>query len=509
MPAPGKKGGPHPSDAFAFSHDKVPPTAVIVAEDLAYRFEPLTFSIPHSLLPLGNVPLLHFSLSRVIYDGFQNIIIYACRDGDKIRNFVESNGYSKRQPRITIKVIAGHGATGIGDVMRDLEAQQSLRGVDEYVCLPADLVCDINVFDLLTRFQEHRVESPSAALGLVYSAQSSFVLSERERLSVVYTSPDMKLLQLNREDRGLPIVFPSESLTKATKTNRTLKVSARLIDPHILLCSKHVAPLFQDNFDYESMDDLVHEMLSNEEIMGYSIQLQFTSASKFVQAVAPSLSHFLHITPRLLSRLGSSMVRPPSFIGISPLTRITEKISIASPPLAAISPSCYIARSAQVHATARLIGACLIGENCHIQSNAVLVNTVLGEGCKVLSGARLRGVVAMSNVYFGQNVVADGAWLCPGAWVHDGVRLGPKCFIGAPKVVEDKNTLDSPSMKGAGLGVTLGPNVSIPPESVIIEPGPNSEIMPANECGSRGWAAIYQPKVSRDKASNTLVLHFL
>ncbi len=244
MPPLGKKSQPK-ADLSAFKEDKVPPTAIIVAEDLANRFEPLSSSIPHSLLPLANVPLLHFSLSRVICDGFQNIIIYACRDVEKIRKFTESNGYTKRLPQVSIRVVNGHGSRCMGDVMRDLEENQLLRGVDEFVCLPADLICDADLSELLGHFKEHRVATPAAALGLVFSELPSFSFPDAERLSVVFTSPDMKLNQLVRQDRDMPIVYSTDLIESATKHKKSVQIRSRLLDPRILLCSSHVPPLFQ------------------------------------------------------------------------------------------------------------------------------------------------------------------------------------------------------------------------------------------------------------------------
>ncbi|VDD82989.1 unnamed protein product [Mesocestoides corti] len=501
MPPKGKKGPPK-VDLSEFQEGKVPPTAVIVAEDVANRFEPLSSSIPHSLLPLANVPLLHFSLSRLVCDGFQNIIIYACRDANKIRAFVESNAYTKRMPQVTIKVVNGHGSRCLGDVMRDLEGHQLLRGVEEFICLPADLVCDVDLSVLLSRFRERRSEIPSAALDLVYADLPYFAFPDAERLSVVFTTPDMKLIQSQRYERDMPVIYSSEVLEAATKLKKLVEVRSRLLDPRILLCSSHIPPLFQDNFDYDSIDDLVHGILTNEEIMGYSIHLQFTPPSRLVLPAAPTLSHLLDITPRLLTRLGGTLVRPPNYLSTDPFSRLTEGIrhsSSRAPPVA-VSLSCYIARTAHMHPSARLIGACLIGENCHVDSDAVLIDTVLGDNCTVLSGARLRGVVALSDVYISHGVVADKTWICSGAWIHDSVRLGPRCFIGAPLKMKEPQA-DSAINKGAGVGVTLGPNVQIPPESILVAPGPNDVVMSVEECGSRGWAAVYQPSSSRNDVS--------
>lgn len=245
MPPKGKKSGAKVDSQPVFKKDKAPPTAVIVAEDLAQRFEPLTSFTPHCLLPLANVPLLHFALSRVIADGFQQIIIFACRDADKIRAFVESNGYNKRIAGVTVSVVNGNDIQSMPDVMRELERNQLMQGVEEFVCLPADLVCDVNLGDLLTRFKDHKAEVTSCILGLVYTDLPQSAFADTERLNVVYSMPDAKLVQMARHDRDMPMHVFGEVFSTASKRQKTIEVRTRLLDPRIYLCSNCVPPLFQ------------------------------------------------------------------------------------------------------------------------------------------------------------------------------------------------------------------------------------------------------------------------
>ncbi|VDN35222.1 unnamed protein product [Dibothriocephalus latus] len=48
-------------------------------------------------------------------------------------------------------------------------------------------------------------------------------------------------------------------------------------------------------------------------------------------------------------------------------------------------------------------------------------------------------------------------------------------------------------MRGSGVGVCIGPNVTLPSECVLVPPGPNEVILPPEVCGSKGWATYYQP----------------
>lgn len=47
-----------------------------------------------------------------------------------------------------------------------------------------------------------------------------------------------------------------------------VEVCYDLLDPCISICSAAVPPLFSDNFDFQTRDDLVKGLLINEDILG-------------------------------------------------------------------------------------------------------------------------------------------------------------------------------------------------------------------------------------------------
>lgn len=244
MPPKGKKA-PSKTLVPAFKEVEAPLTAVIIAEDMAGRFEPITLWMPHSLLPLANVPLLHISISCLIRDGFRNIIIYACRDAHKIQKFVDANNYTKRFPLLRIIVFNGSGSRCLGEVMRDIESNQLLRGVEEFVCLPADLVSDISLISLLINFKERRKNSSSLAIDLIYTTLPPFSSPEDVRCTVVHTSPDRKVIQVSRHNRDMPAIFATEAVFAATKAKNVISIRSNLLDTRVLICSSHIPPLFQ------------------------------------------------------------------------------------------------------------------------------------------------------------------------------------------------------------------------------------------------------------------------
>ena len=233
------------SKASTFQVDEAPPTAVVIAEEFAERFEPIVQWQPYSLLPLANVPLLHISLSRLIRDGFRNIIVYACRQAQKINDFVDKNNYMKRFPNVKISVHNGNGSRSLGEVMRDIECCELLRGVSEFVCLPADLVCDISLSNLLNKFKARRSDNNSLAVDLVFAERPHFATSDDERCSLIYTLPDMKVVQICRHHKSIPLILSVENAVAAATANKLTTIRTNLVDTRVILCSSHVPPILQ------------------------------------------------------------------------------------------------------------------------------------------------------------------------------------------------------------------------------------------------------------------------
>ena len=199
--------------------------------------------------------------------------------------------------------------------------------------------------------------------------------------------------------------------------------------------------------------------------MGYHVNVQIIPSSQFILPVATCLSHLLRVTPHFLTHLGSEMVFPPSYHVADPFSRIVEgveNLGNTTCPLA-ISPSCFLARKTKIDPSVRLIGACLVGENCIIGPEVVLQDSVIGDNSVISANSRLRETVLLPNVHIGADVRIDQSWISSGACIHDGVELGPRCFVGVPKVEAQKKKRHS-----GRLCIEKNSETPIPPESLVI-----------------------------------------
>ena len=64
-------------------------------------------------------------------------------------------------------------------------------------------------------------------------------------------------------DNSKTILITSQDLIRR---NKDLQLRYDLLDCHVTLCAAMIPSLLSDNFDYQTLDDVVHGVLGNEEV---------------------------------------------------------------------------------------------------------------------------------------------------------------------------------------------------------------------------------------------------
>lgn len=65
-----------------------------------------------------------------------------------------------------------------------------------------------------------------------------------------------------------------------------IKLHHNLAETNIALCSPTVPPLFSDNFDFQTMDDFIHGILINEEILASSLYYTLLKSNQYAATVS-------------------------------------------------------------------------------------------------------------------------------------------------------------------------------------------------------------------------------
>ncbi|CAH8475807.1 unnamed protein product [Heterobilharzia americana] len=453
-------------------------SAVLIADLLSDRFEPLSEHIPPCLLPLSNVPVLYMNLSTLASDGFKNILIYTIKSYRKIQAFINQVKLNNWFPGLKIFVRNVEKCHNLGDIMRDLESNEFLNGVSDFLLAPADLICGVSLSKFVQKHKEQREQEPNLILTLLLPPLTEVISpmqSSEFKVNVIFSrTNNNRLISLSRESQG---DFSPILIGDVMKSGEVIE-SSQLMDVQLAICSNHIPPLFQDNFDYETMDDLVNGVLTNEEIMEYTIYIEPLPKGPVVLQAAPDLCSLIDLNFRLLSRQGGFCFSLPP---------LYTKPASPDSEIIAVGPQVFVAASAKVHHKARLIGACFIGPKCQVSAYACLIDCVFGDNCFIGENACLRRVVAMDNVNISDHVKADVAWLCSNVRVLSGFRLSNRCFVGPSSTTP----------------VTLGPGSgNLPNDSILVAPRAGDLVLDPSIGGEKNWAAFYKKRQLSGKSDS-------
>lgn len=150
----------------------------------------------------------------------------------------------------------------------------------------------------------------------------------------------------------------------------------------------------------------------------------------------------------------------------------------------------WVGKGSRIDFTTNLEGTIVIGENCKIEADARISNSVIGsnatieEGAVIIDSVLWDGIKIARGAHLQENVIGNNTEICDGAHLAEGVIVSDNCRVGRMatvkanvkvwprKVVEDEAILASSLIWGekwsksifAAYGVTGLANIEISPE---------------------------------------------
>lgn len=247
-------------------------------------------------------------------------------------------------------------------------------------------------------------------------------------LKLSFDMKDERLLSYQRR----PLRKEFEVSVGAFDTVERAAVHYNLFDSGIYICSPHLPQLLADNFDYQTMDDLVHGILGSEDILGNTINVHVAKGMFALRASSPYM--YPIVCDAVLKHYAypfvpdSIILRPPNGRmrfdhEMCHLCHYTHKETVKFGLEVKLEMSVAIDKDSQ------------IGTNTKIEESTIGVNCKIGEN-----------VVIKSSHIFNNVTIEDGA-VIEGAFLDDGVRIGKSAHV----------------KKGCILarGVVIGPNVLV------------------------------------------------
>jgi len=398
--------------------------AVVIADSFNVRFLPLTRDRPRTLVPLVNVPLLEYTLEFLLAADVQHAIIFCCAHAEKIKCYIQSSKWASSAVGMEVCTIVSDSCISLGDALRDLEAKSIIRS--DFLLVHGDLVANLKLAPVFEEHKQRRASIKGAVMTMLYKEAPPKHATRRneDEFIVALNSKSKRVIGFQRiKNLKSKFVLNRESFEACA----SVQVRHDLLDCHISICSPAVLQLMADNFDFETIDDLVKGILVNEEVQDVSVYVHTLKSVEYAACAADPVA-YAAVSQDVLSR----WVFP--FVPDHNLTGLTEDAYVCR------QHNVYLHRNVTLQRGLTMDENVIIGCGSVVGENSTISRSVIGKRCRI-----------------GKTVTIVGSYLM------DGVIVGDGCNVTA-------SILDRDVVIGSGSTVTgalVGTNVKLPSNSKV------------------------------------------
>lgn len=343
---------------------------------------------------------------------------------------------------MTVTAVESHDAISAGDALRVIYDRGVIRG--DFVLISGDTISNMSLKDALQEHIDRKKKDPLAVMTMVVKHSKPSILTHQTRLGndeiVMAIDPETKEL-LYYEDRAdnshLYVTIDKDILTN----NPTLQLHNDMEDCYIDICSPEVLSLFTDNFDYQHLRRHFVKGLLVDDIMGYRIYTH-ELRSRYAARI-DNFRSYDTVSKDVIQRWTYPMVPDVISNCDSSESRLHRQgIYRAS--------DVTLSHSAQIGANSVVGSATSIGDHCKV------VNSVIGQGCKIGKNVVINGSYIWDSVIIEDGCKVSNSLICDGVHLRAGAIVEPGCVL---------------SFK-----VEVGKNVTVPAHSkVSLLPQPSNE----------------------------------
>ncbi|ATY63809.1 eIF4-gamma eIF5 eIF2-epsilon [Cordyceps militaris] len=400
--------------------------AVILADSFQDRFKPFTIDRPRCLLPLGNTPLIEYTLEFLAMNGVNEVFLYCGANTDAVEEYLNRSRWStasKSSPFSLIQFIRVADARSVGDVLRDLDTRSLIDG--DFILVHGDLVSNLMLDGVLAA---HRRRRETSALNIMTCVLRSGgrdahrTKAEGGGLTPVFVV-DNETQRCLHYDEMSPLSDEHYTLLDPAipeELSSDFDVRADLIDAQVDICTPEVLALWSESFDYElPRRNFLHGVLKDWELNGKMIYAHIVDDG--YAARASNLQMYDAVSRDVLGRWTFPFVPENNLAPHSSYQAHHNRV--------------VIERSA-CHASSARLRNSVIGANTNIGAGTTVTNCIIGSDCVIGAGVTLTDAILWNDVSIDQDatvtraILADGvqvgkaATIAPGALLSFGVHIG-------------------------------------------------------------------------------------
>jgi len=286
---------------------------------------------------------------------------------------------------VQVTTLVSDGCLSLGDALRDLEAKSILR--TDFVLVHGDLVSNIKLANIVEEHRNRRQSVKGSVMTMVYKTAlpGHRTRSAEDELAIAIQSQTKRVVGHKRLGiNGKKLVLLRESFD----SHRVIEVRHDLLDCHIAICSPLVLQLMADNFDFETVDDLIHGILVNEEVLNMSVFSHVIDGVEYASRVTDVMAYDA-VSEDVMSRWAYPRVPDQNISGT------TEDIHAYRPH------KVYVQQDVVLQRGSSLAGNVAVGHGSVVGENSFLVKCVIGSNCKIGKNVRITDSFIFGDVVIG------------------------------------------------------------------------------------------------------------
>lgn len=370
--------------------------------------------------------------------------VFCCAHSHQVKEYLERSGWTGKAGAgsMAVTAVESHDAISAGDALRVIYERGVIRG--DFVLISGDTISNMSLKDALQEHMDRKKKDPLAVMTMIIKHSKPSILTHQTRLGndeiVMAVDPETKEL-LYYEDRAdnshLYVTIDKDILTN----NPTLQLHNDMEDCYIDICSPEVLSLFTDNFDYQHLRRHFVKGLLVDDIMGYKIYTHELRSG--YAARIDNFRSYDTVSKDVIQRWTYPMV--PDVIS----NRDCSESRLHRQGIYKAS-DVTLSYSAQIGANSVVGSATSIGDHCKV------LNSVIGEGCKIGKNVLINGSYIWDNVIIEDGCKVSNSLVCDGVHLRAGAIVEPGCVL--------------------SFNVEVGKNVVVPAHSkVSLLPQPSNE----------------------------------
>lgn len=417
---PPKQGGKNKTD----ESKEEPLAAVVVADTFETKFAPFTADRPRCLLPLCNTPLIEYTLEYLVSAGVQDVFFYAGAHTEQVEAYLEGSKWlTKSSPFNSFRLLRCM-ATSVGDVMRDLDQKELVKG--DFVCVSGDIVSNFPLRHALRAHKARRAKDQNAVMTLCLRERTTSDHSPAQMTPTFVIDPIKDRCLYYEEtssDASFGVHIDTEMLGDILKSAE-LDIRQDLIDCRIDICAPAALHIWSENFDNQKprtdfLSRTLKDSLNDKTIHTFIVEGYYADRVSDPAAYA-------RITADLRGGVASSL-RITNNIGGTNFRRqrnnVSKEADVIIQKSAIVDVNSIIGESTTVGAGAQ-IRKSVLGRRCNIGKTACVRSAYIWDDVTIGSATRIERAIIGGETFVGDNcVINEGALVGFGANIPAGTTI--------------------------------------------------------------------------------------